>query len=206
MNEKIEEVLEKPLQTKLGIYFGSLLLLAGGFWYFSYSSVGEELSEAETKISELKQQVAEKRGIAANLGRFESEVARLDAELSRALRELPDKREIDRLLDRISDKARDAGLEIRLFQPQGERLQDFYAEVPVSIEVLGTFHQLASFFDEVSHLSRVVNVEDFKMGTPQTSDKGMLLDTSVVMTSFRFLDESERPKSEQDGKRKKRRK
>ena len=205
MNEKVQEILEGPLQIRLAIFFGSILLLVGGFWYFFYSSVGEELEVATTEVDTIKQEIAEKTGIAANLDKFEGEVARLDAELNRALRELPDKREIDRLLDRISDKARDAGLEIRLFQPQGERLRDFYAEVPVQIEVRGTYHELASFFDEVAHLSRVVNVEDFKMGAPDREEDGTILNTSVVMTSFRFLDESERPKKKKGKKKRKKR-
>lgn len=205
MHESIENVLDMSLQVKIGILACTLALIAGGYWWFMHAPVAEELSTVNEEIDQQKLQIAEKVGIAANLDKFEAEVARLDSELQRALRELPDKREIDRLLDRISDKARDAGLDIQLFQPQGERLQEFYAEVPVSLEVQGTFHELASFFDEVAHLSRVVNVEDFTMKEPKVTNDGVELQTTVVVTSFRFLDESERP-SEERGKNKRRRK
>ena len=77
--------------------------------------------------------------------------------------------------------------------------------MPVEIEVLGTYHQLATFFDEVAHLSRVVNVDDFSMDKPEVTSDGMMLKTQVIMTSFRFLDESERPSLEKDGKKKRRR-
>ena len=87
----------------------------------------------------------------------------------------------------------------------GERIRDFYAEVPVELKVKGTYHELASFFDEIAHLNRVVNVQDFTMDKPKMSDEGMLLDTTVVVTSFRFLDESERPDNEKKGKKRRRR-
>ena len=123
MHESIEQVLEQPIPVRVGILAGVVALIIGAFWYFSYAPLAEELSKVETEIDSLKLKVAEKRGIAANLDKFEEEVARLDVELQRALRELPDKREIDQLLERISDKARDAGLEIRLFQPTGEKFR-----------------------------------------------------------------------------------
>ena len=203
MHESIENVLETPVHIRIAILLGTLVLVAAGFWWYSYTPILEELGTAREEIDSLKLQIAEKRGIAANLDKFEDEVQRLDVELNRALRELPDKREIDQLLDRISDKARDAGLEIRLFQPSGERVQEFYAEVPVDIEVRGTYHQLASFFDEVAHLSRVVNVVDFAMASPNSTAAGVMLNTKVLMTSFRFLDETERPSEKKKKKKKK---
>ncbi len=195
-----------PAQVKIGILCGTIALIGGLFWWFMYMPVSEELVTAQEEIDTLKLQIAEKVGIAANLDKFEDEVSRLDKELERALRELPDKKEIDQLLDRISDKARDAGLEIQLFQPQGERIQDFYAEVPVELEVSGTYHELASFFDEIAHLSRVVNVQDFTMDKPKKAPAGVMLDTRVVVTSFRFLDESERPDTDKKGKKRRRKK
>lgn len=206
MHESIENVLDMSPQVKIGILCGTLALIGGLFWWFLYTPVSEELSTVREEIDTLKLQIAEKVGIAANLDKFEDEVSRLDKELERALRELPDKREIDRLLDRISDKARDAGLEIQLFQPQGERMRDFYAEVPVELEVRGTYHELASFFDEVAHLNRVVNVQDFTLDKPKKGKDGMSLDTKVVVTSFRFLDESERPDADKKGKKRRRKK
>lgn len=203
MNDNITEILEKPIAVRIAILVGTVALIGGAFWYFALSGAQEELTELSGQVDTLKKQVAEKRSIAANLGKFEEEVQRLDIELNKALRELPDKREIDDLLDRISDKARDAGLEIRLFQPAGERVQEFYAEVPVELEVLGTYHQLATFFDEVAHLNRIVNVQDYSMTKPKAGDDGMMVETKAVINSFRFLDETERqPK---DDKKKKRR-
>jgi type IV pilus assembly protein PilO len=193
VNEKLVDILEKPVQVKVAILFGTMAVVAVGYWYFIHRKAGIELEEFSKQVADIKQQITEKQAIAANLGKFEKEVERLNIELKRALLELPDKREIDQLLDKIADKVKDSGLEISLFKPAGEIVRDFYAEVPVQIEVTGNFHQLATFFDEVAHMSRIVNVQIQDMANPNVTDRGVIVSTSLAATSFRFLDELERP-------------
>lgn len=210
MNPQIEKVFELSLAKKISIMVGSIALIGGGYWMMFYSSTINDIATVTTEVDKMKSEIAEKQVIAANLPQFESEVERLDDELSKALSELPDKKEVDELLDKISDKARDAGLDVRLFKPQAEQKKDFYAEVPVEIEVGGTYHQVATFFDEVGHLERIVNIDQFSLEKPEETEGRIQVNASVVATSFRFLDESERPKLEStdgDGsKAKKRRK
>jgi type IV pilus assembly protein PilO len=199
MEGKLLELLELPAKTKVAILAGILLLLVGGYWYFFYSAVNEELSGLQESIEGpkgLRAQIAQREGIAKNLDKFMTEVQKLDVELKKALDELPDKREIYQLLSRVSDKARSTGLEIRLFKPQQEQKKDFYAEVPVEIEVAGTYHQLATFFDEVGRLERIVNLDQISVTEPYVNEGRVSVKTQVVATSFRFLDESERPKPE----------
>jgi type IV pilus assembly protein PilO len=203
MDERLEGILELPNTAKAGIAVGTVVVLLGLYYFAFYASLGDEMTFVEEDISKLELEIAEKKGIAANLPRFTEEVARLDIELVKALKELPDKKSIEQLLARVSDKVRDAGLEIRLFQPMPEQRKDFYAEIPVEIQVSGTYHQVATFFDEVGHLSRIVNVNQFILKEPTVKENDVLLNTSVVATSYRFLEESERPKD--DVKKKKRR-
>lgn len=206
MNPKVEKIFKLPFTAKIGIAVACLALLGGGYWYMFYSALDEQFAALAEETEKLKAEVAEKRAIAANLDKFLAEVDRLDEELKKALLELPDKREIPQLLERISDKARDAGLDVRLFRPQAEAMQDFYAQVPVDIEVSGTYHQVASFFDEVGHLERIVNLGQFSMGDPKDSENGKILHTTAVATSFRFVDETERnaaPAGGEEGRRKK---
>ena len=113
------------------------------------------------------QKVLDQEAIARNLDVYEHEVDMLDQQLAIALKELPDKREIHLFLDSISDVAKNSGLEVPLFEPQGEQKRDFYAEVPVQIAVRGTFNQVATFFDEVeTSLSGIVNIDKFEMAQP----------------------------------------
>jgi type IV pilus assembly protein PilO len=209
LNERLERIFESPAQIKLGILFGSIVALFAAFYLLYYSEVSDSIDQLSAKLEGpkgLRAQIIEKEGIARNLDLYEKEVEMLDVQLKLALRELPDKREIYLFLDSISDKARNAGLDVPLFQPQPELKRDFYAEVPVQISVRGTFHQVATFFDEVGHLERIVNIDRFQMGQPWQEKERIQLTTNLTATTFRFLDESERPKIEekQTGKTKRR--
>lgn len=208
MNEKLENILEMPAPTKAGILAGTLLLIIGVYWLYFFRSVHEELSTLKETIEGpqgLQAKISQKEGIARNLQAYQKEVELLDVELKKALSELPDKREIDQLLSSISDKARDSGLEVPLFKPQTEQKRDFYAEVPVEIEVQGSYHQVATFFDEVGHLERIVNIDQFLMSEPVIEEENAMLRTALTATTFRFLEESERPELDPEKKDKKRR-
>jgi type IV pilus assembly protein PilO len=104
---------------------------------------------------------------------------------------LPETREIPELLTQISQLGLSAGLEFRLFKPEPEKPADFYAEVPVSLAIIGPFHDLARFFDHLSKLSRIVNVTDIKISLAKGSGDAQTLTTNCLLTTFRFLDSQE---------------
>ena len=117
-------------------------------------------------------------------GQFMEEVEALDRDLKVAISMLPDKKEIPSLLKKLSDEAEKFGLEVYYFEPLAERRRDFYAEVPVSMKVKGSFHEVLGFFDSVNKLARIVNVSDLDMkvigdGAAKKDNK-----KSKVTTSF----------------------
>jgi len=200
MIDKLEAFLELPAKFKALILLGLMLLIIAPFWFLFYAPLHEELAGAKDNIEGpkgLRFQIVQQQGIAKNLDRFMKENDVLEVELKKALQELPDEKEIKTLLASVSDVGRDAGLEIRNFKPRDEQKKDFYAEVPVEMEVFGTFHQLATFFDEVGHLSRIVNLDEFQMAEPEIGQEAVNLKTSVVATTFRFLEEKERIKPQE---------
>ncbi len=206
MNETLEKIIELPIAVRGLIVAAFAALLIGAYWFLILSPVQEELAKVEEDSNRIELEVAEKQRIVANLPKFEAEVERLDVELKKALSELPDEKEIPQLLEKIADKAKESGLDVRLFRPKTEQRKDFYAEVPVEIEVGGGFHQVATFFDEVSRLERIVNIDSFSLTDPKRAESGRMLKTSLVATSFRFLDEKERPKADEGAGGKRRRK
>jgi type IV pilus assembly protein PilO len=203
IKDKIDDFLDLPWYYRLASGVFALVLVVGSYYFFYLSPMYEEISGLEARSVDLQKEIQALRIKASRLPEFQAEVDRLDIELAKALRELPDKKEIDTLLARISEKAKDAGLDVILFKPESEQKKDFYAEVPVSLEVRGGFHQVASFFDEVAHMERIVNMTQFRIQV-DSHDSWETLKTNVIATSFRFLDESERPR-EEDKKSKKRR-
>lgn len=206
MNEHVTRLLEAPVYARLGALAGMVAVVGGIYYTTVFSDMGTEIASVNGEIEKLTVELSQKTAIANSLPRFEREVERLDVELKRALAELPDKTEIPQLLERISDKARDAGLTVSVFKPQAGEMKDFYAEIPIQIEVSGGYHQVATFFDEVGHLERIVNVDQIGFSEPKKTEDGMLLKTTILATSFRFLDESERPKEDNKKKARKRRK
>jgi type IV pilus assembly protein PilO len=119
-------------------------------------------------------------------------VRELSAQLRLAEARLPDQKEIPDLLSAVSSAGRESGLEILLFRQKPERFQDFYAEVPVEVLVRGNYHQVATFFDRVGKLDRIVNVSDISMKSPNVEGDTMIVDTACSAITFRFLDEGER--------------
>ena len=95
---------------------------------------------------------------------------------------------------RVAASGRASGLEITLFRQKPEVPHDFYADVPVEMQMRGTYHDVALFLDRVKRLDRIVNVSDIKMTKPRIELDRMMLDAGCTATTFRFLDESERAK------------
>ena len=143
-------------------------------------------------------------------GQFMEEVEALDRDLKVAISMLPDKKEIPSLLKKLSDEAEKFGLEVYYFEPLAERKKEFYAEVPVSMKVKGSFHEVLGFFDSVNKLARIVNVSDLDMkviennGAKKDNKKSKVttafggfqpnktaLDITFRATTYRFLSSAE---------------
>jgi type IV pilus assembly protein PilO len=206
MSEVIEQIMDRPLWQRVAGWVGSLLFFTYIFWTYFYSDLSEELVKLLDKTETLETQIAHEKRLAKNLPKVKAQVKELDIQLKKAMMELPDKKEIPDLLASISDLAMDSGLEVQLFKPKAENFREFYAEVPVQISVGGTYHQVATFFDEVGHLSRIVNISAIGIKDPKIGDNDVQVNTECVATTFRYLDESERAKrsSKTSGKRKRR--
>ncbi len=192
MHPVIENFLERPKGQKLGILGVVFLIIVGLLWQYLLKSPLTELSSLKEKKESLEVQILEQRRIAKELPRFTKEVKEFDKKLEIVLLELPDSKEIPELLSSISTYAIDTGLEILKFSPQHEQIKEFYAEVPVNIELEGTFHQLATFFDEVGHLSRIVNIDEIFVNIVNETKSEVLVRASCRATTFRYLTDEER--------------
>ena len=192
MHAIVENFLERPTSHKVAFWVGSILLVTFIFWQYFYSAALTEEDELSNKVQALTTEIATEKRLARDLGKFREQVKELDIKLKQALQELPDTREIPDFLRSISDLAREVGLEVPLFRPMPEVRKEFYAEVPVAISVEGTFHQVATFFDEVGRLPRIVNIAGITVREPKIGEDRILVKADCSATTFRYLDESER--------------
>ena len=206
---KIESFLEKieklTVLQRMLIAVGLIVVIVAGFvWYFIWPKVGQ-ISEYRTKLEKIEKQLTTAKRNAAALKKFQAKMQEAEAQFKTAMRALPEKEEIPSLLTSISKSGQDAGLEFLLFEPKPEVRKEFYAEIPVAINVTGGYHDLAVFLDKISRLSRIVNVKDISMG--RTKD-GTDLNTSCTAVTYKFVEgpPPEDPKDKKKKKKKKRRK
>jgi|LakMenEpi03Aug12_release.lakeMendotaPanAssembly.Ray.scaffolds.fasta_scaffold469184_1 type IV pilus assembly protein PilO len=205
MHQAIENILERPTSHKIGIWIATILLILAGFWQFSLSSLIEEREKLDEEVARLDSEILTEKRLAGKLGKAEEKLKDLEARLKGALEQLPDKSEIDNLLEKISNLARESGLDLNLFQRKEENFKDFYAEVPVSVSVTGSYHQVATFFDEVSRLPRIVNINQIEIIDPKPNESSVIVKVSCVLTAFRYLSDKERADQAGQGDKKKRR-
>jgi type IV pilus assembly protein PilO len=194
LNQLLDNVLARPLSQKIAILAVAVILLSGLYYTFLFGPRSEAVSKLEESVVSARNERSTKQRQAANLAQLQKELAEMDATLREAMAQLPDREEIPDLLSSISAKAREAGLEILLFRPRAENLREFYAEIPVDIVVRGGFHNVVLFFDNVSKLSRIVNIDNIDFRSPKRIGDQFVLDISSLATTYRFLDEAERKK------------
>ncbi len=196
-----EKLAALTLVQRIIIFVGTLLLLGGGFFYFFYLPKAGRISELNKSYDELMAKVQTAKRVAATFAKVSKQHQQAQTDLRLVLRLLPDKREIPGLLENISKSGRYSGLEFLLFQPSKEVLKDFYAEIPVRIEVTGGYHNLAMFFDKVAKLSRIVNLTNLSVKQGSAKKGQGTLRASCVATTYRFVGSTE-----STGKKKKKKK
>ncbi|MBW1787210.1 MAG: type 4a pilus biogenesis protein PilO [Deltaproteobacteria bacterium] len=180
----IEKIEKLKMIHRVLIFAGTVILVAGLFIYFIYMPKTEEIGRLKGQIAGLQQQIDKAKIAAARLPELEKEEARLEAEFRDALRLLPNQKEIPSLLKGLTKLGVDANLEFRLFSPQSERDKGFYAEIPVSMELSGTYHDVAVFFNKVSNMERIVNIHNVTM-KPQKANSTTLV-TKCEAVTYRF--------------------
>jgi type IV pilus assembly protein PilO len=183
------------------IFFTVLVFLIVLFlgWYLQVSGQQDSLTDLASKEESLKQEFTQKQAKSVNLEALQQQLDEMQDMLRQLLRQLPSKTEMPELLVDISQTALAAGLEIQVFDPGSERPQDFYAEEPIDLKMVGTYHQFGNFISGVASLPRVVilTMHDVALTTVQPIGAngeppagGQLVLQGTVKT-YRYLDDEE---------------
>ncbi len=194
MKELLDRILDLPRQQKIGALAGLVVAILLLDYFLFYSPRSDEISKLTQEVENQRNERDKKKKEAANIPKLKEQMAQLDGRLKEAVAQLPDRKEIPDLLSSISNKVKESGLDILIFRPRAENIQEFYAEIPVDIVVRGGFHNVATFFDEVGRLNRLVNIANIELRNPKVNEDQEIMDVSTVATTFRFLDEAERGK------------
>lgn len=174
-----------------------VLILVAGYYLF-IGDKKDELEQTRTQELSLRSDFEYKQQKAANLEAYEQQLLDMEDLLQTMFRQLPNKTEMDKLLVDVSQSALAAGIDVQLFEPQAESFQDFYAERPINIRMLGDYHEFGEFVSGVAALPRVVilTMHDISLkraaaGQSRYGDsEGRLIMEGRVKT-YRYVDEAE---------------
>ena len=178
-----------------------LLILAAGA-FFDWKDQIDALNQAQDQEAKLRLSYSEKKAKAVNLELYVQQLKEIEQAFGALLKQLPNKSEMDALLTDINQAGLGRGLQFELFRPAvRERMADFYAELPITVKVTGTYHDMGAFASDVAQLPRIVTLNDIGI----VNDKGTLVMDATAKT-FRYLDEDEiakQRKAAKDAKAKK---
>jgi len=180
--EKIEGL---ALWQRVAVVSGVLVLLYAAAVWFLYLPKYEEITSLEERLQALEKKLATAKINAAELGKFQVKMQEAEANFKISMRALPEKEEIPSLLTNISKSGHEIGLEFLLFEPKAEVKKDFYAEIPVLMNIRGDYHNLATFFDKVARLSRIVNINNITINRGKDSKD---LSTSCTAVTYKFVE------------------
>jgi len=194
LKELLDRILDLPRQQKIGVLAGLIVAILLLDYFLFYSPRSDEISKLTQEVENQRNERDKKKKEAANIPKLKEQMAQLDGMLKEAVAQLPDRKELPDLLSSISNKVKESGLDILIFRPRAENIQEFYAEIPVDIVVRGGFHNVATFFDEVGRLNRLVNIANIELRNPKANEDQVIMEVSTIATTFRFLDDAERGK------------
>lgn len=187
---------DKPWYYALGWGLGIGLILAGAVHYAWFRGLNAEIKTKRADLETLHQEI--QKGLAAErkLPQFREEVRRLELELGKLLQVLPSKRNTEELIKRIETLTRQGDFTLKKFTPGEFVPKEFYSEWPIDIQLDGTYHNLALFFDRMSRFSRIINVEDLRVtaveNVPQKSIAAQFMAKTFIYTG----DENPAPPAE----------
>ena len=167
----------------------SLILVGLGYW-FLWSPEIDELEQAKAKEQELRQTFLAKKAQAVKIDAYRQQMIDIEKTFGALLKQLPDKSQMDGLLTDINQAGLGRGLEFELFKPGQESAADFYAEMPIQIRIVGSYHDIGAFATDISRLSRIVTLNDLSIAPVSNGGKDMLSLDAVAKT-YRYLDNSE---------------
>jgi len=226
MAVSMDSIAKLPTPKKLLILLAVVVVILGLYGYLVYLPQQARLSGLRLELGKLNKELEESKAIARDLAKFKKEVENLQRQLTLALAQLPNKKEIPSLLRNISSLGKGSGLEFLLFKPKPEERvrtqiagpgkpkpaasgkpaesdkpkptepEEFHARVPLELTMLGSYHNVATFFDKISKLDRIINVLNFSMGDVKQVGGETVVKISCLATTFRFLETKEEGSAE----------
>jgi len=168
-------------------------------WLFFWSGQWEEMEQAVAKEEQLKKEWVEAKKASASLELYRQQLEEIDRAFGALLKQLPNRSEVESLLVEVNQAGLGRGLQFELFKLDPEQVREFYAELPVSVKVVGSYNDLGTFAADIAKLPRVVTLNDIDLGKAPTAGQMAM---NMKLKTFRYLDADEiQAKKTQGGKK-----
>ena len=176
-----------PKLVKAGAIVGAAVLTAGAYWFIFYSDVAAKIEGAERQKKTLRDELVQEQQAEASYFADRDELA-LREQRARELNKLlpPDAQE-DAFLSSVQQASNSAGIDLKAYAPQEEMSQNFYAKVPMRLEMTGKFHQIAKFAYDLGKVDRIINVEDIELTEPKVVGDEIFLKARCLATAFHAI-------------------
>ena len=171
-----------------GVIVGAVIVYGG--YQLKVKSMKQEIRNQETRLADLENQIQRGEEAKAQLPQFQERVGRMEVELGRLLRILPNRRNVHDLLRQFRALADRGSFNIVKVTTGREVEQEYFSEFPITLNIEGTYHNLARFFDQMSRYSRIINVDSLKLSAARRPTPTHSLDVSFVAKTFVYNDDS----------------
>ena len=191
MEELLAKYAKIPERIRYPAALGIFVALIASHFFLVHAGQVDQLAALEEQYRKQEAERAEKRAYADNLPKYEARFSELQQALNTARAMLPDNPDVPQFLAQLGNSARDVGLTIDRFEPRPEAFQDFYAEIGFGVQVHGSYHEVAMFIDQVGKVDRIVNVSDLAMTGPKSENQKIIVQSTFLVKTYRFLSDEQ---------------
>ncbi len=188
MDQFFDRLAKIPQAQKAAIVVFLCAAVVAGWYFLFYTDLQAQKQGLRNEKKRLLKERSEYEQRVQDYLKLRSEIAQLLEEEKELLRVLPNRQELPTLLESIHAQAELVGLSINTLSPGAESPVEMYFRIPVSMSVVGSYHQLNKFFKNLGDLKRIVSVEDLSLGGPRLEDGAIKLNANFIVTTFRFQD------------------
>lgn len=176
-----------PPAPKILILVFLLVVVVAAGWYFYWAGLQDELEKARAEETSLMKEYVDKKKQAVNLPELKKQLVQVGQYVATLEKQLPSKSEMDALLTDINQAGLGRGLQFNLFRPGSVNVKEYYAELPIAVQVTGGYHDLGAFASDIANLSRIVTLNDMAISVGATG----VLQMDTTAKTFRYLDQEE---------------
>ena len=182
-----------PWQAQIGAFVALAVTGCGVFIYYYEMPVRAEMASRQSQLASLRADITTGQTTARQLPQFRAQVTDLEGRLANLKAVLPEEKDAADLLRRMQTVATQSNLEIKGFKPQPTITKQLHAEWPIALELDGTYHNLAVFFDRVGRFTRIVNVSALSVKGKDKPAANSTITATCTATTFVLLDKPSVP-------------